>query len=248
MKTNISGIVISKNEEENLEKCLKSLAFCDELIIIDDYSTDKTLAIAKKFNAKIYQRKLDENFSKQRNFGISKASFDWVLFLDADEIISDKLEKEILIAVKNSSYNGFYFRRIDFIWNGKISHGEILDLKLLRLAKKSEASWTGFVHEKMVVNGRVEELKNPIYHYPHPTISDFLAGINFYSTLRAKELHAKQIKTNFFQIIFYPIGKFVRNFFIKLGFLDGEAGLVFAIMMSFHSFLVRGKLWQLSEK
>ncbi len=248
MRSSISGIVITKNEEKNVEKCLNSLAFCDEIIIIDDYSEDRTIEIAKKFTKKIYKRKLEKNFSLQRNFAISKATMDYVLFLDADEEISMRLKDEILEKIKYTNFNGFYFKRVDFIWGGEISHGEIKDLKLLRLARKNKASWIGNVHEKMLVDGEVGELKNPIYHYPHPTVSEFLSAVNFYSSIRAQELFDSNKKTNVFEIIAYPVGKFFQNFFIKEGYKDGEIGLVFAIMMSFHSFLVRGKLWQLNSE
>lgn len=248
MKPTITGVIIAKNEENNLEKCLKSLNFCDEIIVVDDYSEDKTIEIAKRYTKKIYKHKLENNFSNQRNFALSKVTSKWALFLDADEEISSNLKNEILNAVKSDKYSGFFLKRIDYIWGGVISHGEIKDFKILRLAKKNSASWIGVVHEKMIVDGQTSILKNSILHFPHPTVSDFLIGINFYSTLRAEELYSQNKKTNVLSIIFYPFFKFFKNYILKLGFLDGEIGLVFAILMSFHSFLVRGKLWQLWEE
>ncbi len=127
-------------------------------------------------------------------------------------------------------------------------YGETGSIKLLRLAKKDSGIWEGKVHERWKVKGKVWELKNPLLHCPHQTISEFLSEINFYSTIRTQELFDQGVKTSVWQIIIYPLGKFIQNYFFKRGFLDGIPGFVVATIMSFHSFLVRGKLWQLWEK
>lgn len=244
---NITAIILAKNEEANLKRALEKLLWCDEIILVDDNSTDKTIRIAEDLGVKVYSRSLD-NFSSQRNFGLSKVSSEWAIFVDADELLSDALIFEISniisnwVSGKEREYAGYKIPRIDVMWSRELRHGDS-GVKLLRLAKKDAGGWVGFVHERWNVDGNVGMLINPIIHYPHQSITEFLREINFYTTLRAKELYLKNVKTNIISIFMYPFGKFILNYFLKRGFLDGIPGLTHAIVMSFHSFLVRSKLW-----
>ncbi len=247
-KETISAVVLTKNEEKNIAKCIESLVFCSEIIVIDDNSTDKTVEIAKKLGAKMYRNSLENNFAYQRNFGLSKAASEWTFFVDADEQISQKLQEEIQEKIASTSSNGFYFKRVDTMWNRKFHHGEVGDVRLLRLGRKGKGKWIGKVHEAWAVRGKTETLRNPIIHFPHQTLSEFLSEINFYTDIRSKELYDLQVQSSFFSVLFHPGGKFLHNYFFRLGILDGMPGLVFAICMSFHSFLVRGKLWLLWQK
>ncbi len=241
----ISAVILTKNEEKNIVDCLESLSWCDEIIIVDDNSDDRTLEVAKKMVAKVFTRSLNNIFSAQRNFGLEKASRDWVLFIDADERVSKELKEEIKSKIKSNNSKGYQIKRTDTIWGRKLKYGETGNIVLLRLARKNNGRWEGKVHEKWKVEGRIDVLKNHLDHYPHPTISEFLSDVNFYTDLRANELFERRARSNFISILFYPVAKFLNNYFLKQGFLDGMQGLVFAIMMSFHSFLVRGKLWYL---
>ena len=244
----LSIIVLTKNEEKNIIDCLISASFADELLVIDDNSSDKTVAIAKKHKARVFRRALDGNFSMQRNFGLTNAKEDWVFFLDADERISKSLQDELLKTIKKNSNSGFFLKRQDIMWGKKIMHGEAGSIRLMRLGRKNAGKWEGDVHETWRIKEATGELKNPILHYPHQSVKSFLEKINMYTTLRAKELYQKGTKANFFTILLYPKAKFVYNYFIRLGFLDGTEGFIFAMLMSFHSFLVRGKLWLLWQK
>ncbi|MDP2585749.1 MAG: glycosyltransferase family 2 protein [Candidatus Levybacteria bacterium] len=252
MKIRISAIVLTRNEEKNIADCLKNLMWCDESIVIDDNSTDNTVKIAEKSNAKVYSRSL-ESFSNQRNFGITKANGEWLLFVDADERISDALAFEISSVLSNwtsgteNEFKGFYIPRNDIIWGKELKYGES-GIKLLRLAKKNYGNWIGKVHEKWIIDGKVGLLKNSIIHYPHQSAAAFLKEVNDYTELRAQELYAEKREVSWLSIVIYPIGKFINNFILKKGFLDGEKGLIVAIIMSFHSFLVRGKLWSMWNK
>ena len=244
----ISAIILTKNEEQNIEKCIQSVKWCDEIIIIDDGSQDTTIEIAKKYKTTIYTHPLNNNFASQRNFGISKAKNEWILFVDSDEIVTDALAFEIsnAIGLKDQNlknFNGFYIKRSDFMWGKQLKYGETGNIKLLRLGKKGFGLWKGMAHEKWQIEGSVGKLMNPLLHFPHKNISEFLKEINFYTDIRARELKNKNTKSFFWSIILYPFGKFILNYFIRRGFMDGTRGLVFAILMSFHSFLVRGKLW-----
>lgn len=241
----ISAVILTKNEQENIEDCLKSLQWCDEIIVVDDYSEDNTRMIAKTLGAKVFLHHLDNDFSQQRNFALRQVQGEWVLFIDADERISLALRAEITNCQSTSrrtNYNGFYLKRQDFFGGKWLKHGETAKVKLLRLGKRRAGEWQRQVHEVWKIKGRMAELKNPILHYPHQTISEFLESINFFSTLHAEVLFKEGVKTNTFQIIVYPPGKFFQNYFLRLGFLDGTSGLIVALMMSFHSFLARAKL------
>ncbi len=248
----ISAVILTKNEENNIVDCLDSVSWCDEILIVDDFSTDRTLEVVRNYGprVKVFQRRLENDFSSQRNFGLTKSRNDWVLFIDADERLSNSLKGEIqdLLEDKNIKENGFYIKREDVIWGKNLKHGETGNIRLLRLGRKNKGKWSGKVHEVWNMEGGKGNLKNFLYHYPHPTIEEFLREINGYTDLRARELHEKGVTVKPWQIVVYPLAKFKLNFILKLGFLDGVEGLVFAIMMSLHSFLVRGKLWLLWQK
>ncbi len=249
----VSVVILTKNEEQNIGKCIKSVAWCDEIIVVDDNSTDKTIEVAKKHKVTLYSRSLQNDFASQRNFGISKAKGDWILFVDADEIVPDALAYEIshVIQLKNQNlrdYSGFYIKREYFIWGKKLKYGETADEWRLRLARKMEGQWVGKVHERWDVKGLIGRLVNPLLHFPHQTLDEFLREVNFYTDIRAGELNSRGNRVFFWSIFLYPLGKFVINYLIKRGYMNGVRGLIFAVTMSFHSFLVRGKLWVMSNK
>lgn len=251
----ISIVILTKNEEKNILDCLETVLWADEIVVIDDYSQDRTIDVIKTFypkkRIKIFKRRL-EDFSSQRNYGLSKATKEWIFFVDSDERVTKELREEIntlLIEEKNNpKYNGFYVSRKDIIWGKKLDHGESGNIKLLRIGKKTAGIWRGKVHEEWAIEGNTNDLESELIHYPHQSMDEFLKEINFYTTLRAEELYNAKTKVKFLDLIFYPKGKFIQNYIFKLGFLDGLEGFIFAILMSFHSFLVRGKLWLLWQK
>lgn len=253
----ISAVILTKNEEKNISECLKTLEWCDEVIVIDDNSSDKTREFAEGLGAKVFVHPLNNNFATQRNYGLEKAgeSFDtaqdkWVLFVDADERVTPSLRKEITQYTNNpiTQFDGFLIKRKDFLFGKWLEHGETSNIRLLRLAKKETGRWVRPVHEVWQVRGETGEFVNPLLHYPHQTIKEFLEDINFYTDLNAKVFYEQGVKAFFWQIPAYPLGKFIRNYFLRLGFLDGTAGFLQAIFMSFHSFLTRAKLWLLWQK
>jgi len=258
----ISAIVLTHNDEATIAKTLGSLPWCDEILIIDDGSTDNTLSKAEKFTTNIFNHPLSDDFSQQRNFGLSKAKHEWVLFVDSDEVVTDVLAKEIQEIVtpatlRNDRTVGYFIKRRDIMWGREFKHGEQGRMKLLRLAKKDAGKWIRPVHEAWspyvkpaCLQGRaagdkniIGELAEPLLHSPHPNVAQYLEEINRYSTLNARYLFEQKIRVQWWQIVGYPLAKFFVNYIIRLGFLDGTAGAVVAIMMSFHSFLTRAKLW-----
>lgn len=237
----ISAVVLAKNEQENIRKCLKTLKWCDEVVVIDDYSEDKTREIAKKLGAKVFKHHLNNDFAQQRNFGLGKAKGEWVLFIDADERVSPELTQEIKREVKKDEHYAFVFKRQDFFLGKPLKHGETAKIRLLRMAKK-DGKWERAVHEVWKTKWQTKTLENPILHYSHPSISQLISQVNFHSSLHAEVLRKSGVKFSLFRLIFNPLGKFLLNLVWRLGFLDGMPGFVIALMMSLHSFLARGKL------
>lgn len=245
----ISAVVLTKNEEKNLPYCLESLKWCGEIIVIDDYSEDKTVQIAEKFGAKVYKHKLKDNFAVQRNFGLDKALGEWVLFVDADEVVTPALRGEITqLLSKSVTQKGLYIKRRDIIWGKELKYGETGNARLLRLAKKGAGDWKRAVHEIWNVTGSTGELESPLIHYPHQTIKEFIQDIDRYSTLHAQELAKEGKRSNIFKIMLWPKFKFWQNYLFRLGFLDGGPGFVVTMMMCFHSYLAWSKLWLAQNK
>jgi glycosyltransferase involved in cell wall biosynthesis len=245
----ISAVVLTHNDEIIIPETLKHLSWCDEIIVIDDDSTDSTREIARKYTQNVIQHRLDNDFAAQRNFGLDQARGDWVLFVDSDEIVPDKLISEIkqAVSLKNNLFVGYFLKRSDIFFGRELNHGETGGIKFIRLARKNAGRWSRPVHETWDIQGSAGKLNNPILHYPHPTISGFLEDINRYSTLNAEYFYSQGVRANLFQIICYPAGKFILNYIFKLGFLDGTGGAIVAIMMSLHSFLTRAKLYFLEK-
>jgi glycosyltransferase involved in cell wall biosynthesis len=309
----ISAVVLAK-EGEDIEDCLKALEFCEEIIIVKDTKIKiqnpnfpPTLSATEgqsKFQIKskiqisklrIFNRPLWGDFAGQRNFGMGKAKYDWVLFVDSDEIVSKELKKEIILITKSQNSNvktqnhnsnlktskllttgindfqlfstisnhfqpsAYYIKRRDWWWGRQLKWGETRTARskgIIRLVRKGSGKWEGRVHEKFVPVSSgllhppfakggfaMTRFESYLEHYPHQTISSFLQSINFYSSIRAEELLNSNKKTNIIEIILYPFGKFIYTYFIKLGFLDEVPGFVYSFMMSFYSFLWRGKVY-----
>ena len=169
----ITAVVLTKNEERNIVDCLESLSWCDEIVVVDDNSEDRTVEISKKIGAKIFTRNLNNDFSAQRNFALSKAREDWILFIDADERVSEELKEEIKHRINTNKADGYLIKRTDTIWDKKLKYGETGNIVLLRLARKNKGKWEGKVHEKWKIEGKADTLKNHLDHYPHPLYLNF---------------------------------------------------------------------------
>ncbi len=265
MDVKISAVVLANGDLDKIIDCLDGLKWCNEIIVIHDVVENKVLRIIKnkkfrfddsqiKIKGKklmIFKRRLDNNFAEQRNFGLKKASNEWVFFVDNDEVVTDELREEIKIKLNDKNilnkFSGFYLKRKDFFLGKWLNYGETGNIKLLRLARKNMGRWEGRVHEVWKIKGKMGELDNPLKHFPHKNISSFLQKINWYTDIVAQYWKEEKRKIGFWEIVIFPAGKFLQNYFFRLGILDGIQGLIFAIIMSFHSFLARAKLWQKSN-
>lgn len=247
----VTTIILAHNEEAQIETAIKSVqTISDAILVIDDASTDGTAKTAQAAGATVISQPLAGDFAQQRNFALEQAKTEWVLFLDADEVASPELVAEIekIAPERAQGLSGFHVPRYD-IWQGKqITLGELhtaSSVGFVRLVHKGAGAWHGTVHETWVPSqGSLDHLRNPIKHYPHPTVKAFLEEINIYSSLRAQELYAAKQPVSVFQIWAYPLGKFIVSYFFLFGFIHGAEGFIYSFMMSFHSFLVRAKLYQ----
>ncbi|PIS16106.1 hypothetical protein COT62_00135 [Candidatus Roizmanbacteria bacterium CG09_land_8_20_14_0_10_41_9] len=249
----ITAVILAKNEEKHIGKTIQSLSFCNEIIVVDDNSNDATREIAEKLGCRVLPRSLNSDFAGQRNFAMEQAKHDWILFVDADEEVTTELRENILQNVTNNTRDigSYALKRRDFFWGKELQYGETKKARsvgLIRLMKKRAGVWHGSVHEAFVPHGTTGSLTGFLDHFPHQTISEFLQDINFYSSLRARELARKQKTATVFSLLFFPLGKFILTYIIYLGFLDGPAGFTYAFMMSFHSFLTRAKLFQYGSR
>jgi glycosyltransferase involved in cell wall biosynthesis len=216
------------------------------VIVIDDASEDATRDIATACGANVFIHALDGDFAKQRNFALGKASGDWILFVDSDEVISPELAREIQDAIKKQ-YVGYRFARQDIFYGKPLLYGETNRTRFLRLAKRGIGMWVRPVHEVWDVNGDVGQLVHPIIHAPHVSVSTFLSDINRYTTLDAHYFFTNGRRVSGWQVIAYPCAKFFVNYILYQGWRDGVRGTIIALMMSMHSFLTRGKVWELQH-
>ena len=250
-KIPVTAVILTYNEEKNIVRCISSLQWCSEIVVIDDCSTDQTSVLAQQNGARVVTQKFLHDFALQRNFALSQTKNEWMLFVDSDEEVSDVLRSEIeylFSSPKIVRYNGFTILRKDYQFGKMLIHGETGNMRLLRLGRKSAGLWKRAIHEYWDIKGEIGALKNPLFHYPHQTISEFLSELNTYTTINAQVFWKEGYRASFFSILSYPIGKFFSGYFWKQGFRDGMPGLLLALFMSFHSFLTRSKLYFLQIK
>lgn len=245
--TKISAIIPTLNEEIHIAEAIKSVSFADEIIVIDSFSTDKTIEIAEKLNVKIIKRKFDD-FSSQKNFAIDQAKHSWIYILDADERVTVKVEKEILEAVRNPKKNiGFYVRRTFYFCGKKINYGGCQRDKVVRLFLKEHCKYAGVVHETIVADGKLGFLKNKVDHYSYKSYDHYISKMNHYGELRGKQFFKEGKKVNLFHILIKPPARFFIHYFIRLGFLDGFPGFVFAKTQAYGVLTKYIKLWLLNN-
>lgn len=244
----LSAVVLTRNEGKFLSNCLESLGFCDEIIVIDDISKDATEEISRKFKVRFFKRRLNDDFSSQRNFGLEKSTGEWGLFIDADERVPQRLQKEILLKIKDDKFSGYFVKRRDFFLAKEMKYGEFSQNKFLRLGRARQGIWKRKVHEYWDINGPTGLLKEKLIHQAHADVQSFVAKINFFSTLHAQANKEENKDSGLCKIMFFPVLKLVNNYFLLGGFRDGTHGFVGAMMMSWHSFLAWSKLWLNSQK
>lgn len=243
----ISVLVITKNEEKNIERCLKSvIQIAHEIIVVDSLSSDRTVEIAKTYTDKVYVNPWP-GYSKQKEFAISKTICDWVLWLDADEEISQELASEITNL--DFKKDGYLIPRLVYYLGRWIRHCGWFPDYTLRLFRKEKGYFSDvLVHESFVMDGEKEKLKNVIFHYPYSSISHHIDKMNGYTSLSAEQMLAKGKKGSVLSAFFHAFSRFIKMFVLKCGFLDGSQGFVISVLGSYYVFLKYIKLYEIQTR
>ena len=233
VKNKISAVFITLNEVTNIDQVLTNVQFADEIIVVDSFSTDGTVErIKNRPNVKLIQRPF-LNYTDQKAYAMSQASHDWVLFMDADERLTDKLKNEILVTINNEPKAVAYFFYRTFMFGNKILRfsGWQSD-KNYRLFRKSKVSFTKdrIVHETLIVDGAVDVLKHKLIHFSYKDYSDYKGKMIKYGQMKAQEELNKDYSPNLYHFVFRPFYKFLNHFIFRLGFLDGKKGLIISYL------------------
>lgn len=242
----VSVVISAFNEEAKIKQCLDSLSWADELIFIDSSSTDATPKIAKKYTKHVYSRPNNLMLNVNKNYGFSKATCDWVMSVDADEVIPSELAREIRREIENDEYIGYWIPRKNIIFGKWIQHGLWWPDKQLRLFRAGRGKFPGLhVHEYVVVDGPVGELTQPFIHHNYESVSQFLRKMDTIYTVSEVENHISSgYQLAWYDAIRFPVSDFVKIFFAQQGYKDGLHGLVLSILQAFYSFVVFVKLWE----
>ncbi len=249
-KIPLSVAIITRNEADNLQNCLESIVFADQIVVVDSGSTDKTVQIATHFGCEVFGESW-QGFGAQKQYAIDKCRHHWVLVLDADERIPEGtaslIRKIVLNPIVTSA--GYTFPRKNYFQGRWIKHMGFWPDRILRLFRKDLGRMTlAKVHESVVIDAPVEDLGTPIEHYPADQFSKILSKIDHYSTLGAQEAYEQGGKTSIGSAFFRAQITFLHNYFFRLGFLDGVQGLTLATTDAINKFFKYAKLHELSRK
>jgi glycosyltransferase involved in cell wall biosynthesis len=238
----LSAIIITKDEAANIGDCLDSLAFCDERIVVDAASSDGTMMIAKQKGARVATHGWN-GFGPQKNYALSLAQGDWVLSIDADERVTPELASAIRAALDGTA-DGYEIPRRSSFCGRMMRHSGWFPDRVLRLFRRGKARFTDdAVHERVVCDGTVARLAEPILHYPVTRLEDAIRRIDQYSTLGAQKLAQSDRKISALSGPVHGIGTFVRVYFLQLGFLDGAAGFMLAVANAEGAYYRYQKAW-----
>lgn len=245
----ISAVVHTYNEENNIERCLSSITFADEIVLVDMGSTDQTLKKAVKFPVKVYHYQKTGFVEPARNFAIAKAQGDYILIVDADEEIPVKLANSLQQLVKEKIYDYFRLPRKNIIFGKWMKHSGWWPDYQTRFFRKNFVEWTDKLHGVPLTRGQGTDLdaneKASIIHYNYLTIDQYILRLNRYTSIAAKELYLANKIITYQDLINAPVQEFIRRFFMLEGYKDGLHGLAISLLQSFSELVVRLKLWEL---
>lgn len=228
----LSACIITYNEADRLGDCLRSVAFCDELLVVDSHSTDATRDIAGSLGARVIERDWP-GYRSQKQFAVDSATSDWVLCLDADERVSPALRGQIEALRQRGfpDHAGWSIPRITDYFGRFLRHGNAYPDRLVRLFDRRCGGWAGYeIHENTRVLGRIGRLSGHLEHYSYRSLSDHQERMRRYAELMARALHEGGKRGNLLKVIVNPQWRFLRGYLLRLGFLDGWRGLVFALV------------------
>lgn len=249
MTSRLTVIVPTYNEEENLRDCLESVRFADDVFVVDSFSTDGTLEIARAYTDHVVQHEY-VNSATQKNWAIPQVKSDWVMVVDADERVTPELRLRIeKILAEGTPYDGFYVRRMTVFFGRLIRHCGWHRDYLVRLWRSGRGRYEDLeVHADVIVAGRVGRLHEHLLHDTYRSFSHYMEKFDRYSTLAAKDLYNQGRQANWVNLTLRPLWRFVRMYFVRRGFLDGKHGLVLCGLAAFNVFVKYAKLWDLKRQ
>jgi glycosyltransferase involved in cell wall biosynthesis len=246
----VSAIVVCFNEEENIGSCLESLRWCDEIVVVDSFSTDGTVAVCRQFTDRVLQRAW-AGYRDQKAFAHSQTTKDWVLLVDADERVTAELRDEIVQALKRDEgcYAGYAIPRLVYYLRRWWRRGGWYPDYDVRLFRREHATWGGQdPHEKIRVDGRVRRLKHPLHHFTYRDMADHLGRINRFTSIAAQELRREGRHARVYDAFLRPAARFFSFYILKRGFMEGFAGFYVAVTAAMYVFLKYAKLWELDSE
>ena len=243
----ISVLIITLNEEINIRRCLDSVKWADEIIVIDSESSDQTVKIAKKYTKKIFVRKW-EGFAATKNFGIQQTNGEWLLCMDADEELTAEAAEEIRKVISSPEADGYYIPRKANFLGRWIYHSGWYPGYVLRLIRKKYAHFQETqVHECLNRPEKIARLKNPLLHYTDPNVKHYFTKLNNYTSLAAEDLFNRGEQIRFVDLVIRPLYIYIKMYMLKAGFLDGFHGFVLAVFSGFYVFVKYAKLWEIQK-
>ncbi|WP_457626762.1 glycosyltransferase family 2 protein [Persephonella sp.] len=248
-KLPLSVALISYNEEDNIARTLEAISdIASEIVVVDSGSTDKTVQIAKGFGAKVFVEDW-KGFRDQKNSALEKCSQEWILFLDCDEVVSDELKDSIKKALTSPEADGYFINRKTVYLGKPLNYAWQPDWNLRLVRKEASPRWEGGnIHEYLTVKGKTAKLEGFLYHYSYRDIKDHFSKVVNYSYIAAEEMFKKGKKFKIHKIFLNPLASFIREYFLKMGFMDGIRGLIVAISATYYSFLKYIYLWEFENK
>lgn len=242
-KNKVSATIITFNEELNIERCLKSLNWADEILVIDSHSTDKTVEICNHYNCKVIQTEW-KGFGKTKKLAVDNASNNWIFSIDADEEVTESLKKRIEEILEEPQFNGYKIKRRSYYLGKEIKYcGWDRDYPL-RLFNKSFGNFNDKeVHESVIINGSKNKIEEPLLHFTYPTISSHINKMNRYSDLSLYDRKSDK-SYGLFTSLLLGLNKFLKMYLLQRGFLDGKIGFLLSINSAFGVYLKYVKVWQ----
>lgn len=240
-------VISAYNEEEKIEKCLSSVKdIADEIIFVDNSSTDGTVRIARKYTDKVFSRENNPMLNVNKNFGFTKATSDWILSLDADEEVTRELASEIMQLSESEAISGYFIPRKNIIFGKWIRHTGWYPDYQLRLFRADKGRFAEKqVHEVISLVGATEHLKNPMEHLNYENITQFLNKmVKTYTVSEAENLISQGYKYNSLDLVRMPLSEFLKRYFAESGYKDGMHGLVLSLLQGFYHFVVFLRLWE----
>jgi glycosyltransferase involved in cell wall biosynthesis len=244
----LSVIIPTFNEEDTIEDCLASVSFADEVLVVDSFSTDRTVEIARARGARVVQREYGYS-AQQKNWAIPQARHEWVLLVDADERVAPELRQELQdLLTRGPTADGYWIRRANHFLGKRIRHCGWGTDRVIRLFRRDVARYQDRqVHAEIDLPGPLPTLQHPLEHHTFRSWSQYWRKLDLYSEWGARQMFQEGKRTDGMQILLRPLGRFIRMYFLRFGFLEGTHGIVLSMLGAFTVYLKHARLWELQR-